>query len=323
MSVHEEGLRDVVVVGGGAAGLSAALTLSRARQAVTVIDAGAPRNAPAEGVHGLLGLEGISPVELLRRGREEVRGYGGEIVTGEVVDVERTATGFTLRTRNGASFGARRLVIATGLVDELPEVPGVREQWGRGVLHCPFCHGWEVRDRRIGILVTGPQSVHKAFLFRQWSADVVLFSNDHELEPQEQSQLAALGVAVIDGTVTGLDVEGDALRGVRLADGRAIDVDAIVVATRMVARTEPFEGIGLEPTEHPMGAFIEADEFGRSTVPGVWVAGNASDLGAQVSHAVAAGTRAAQHLISEVVMAGLAPIDAPVPASSEPAQEGA
>jgi thioredoxin reductase/SAM-dependent methyltransferase len=320
MAEQADVVRDVVVVGGGAAGLSAALTLARARRAVTVVDAGEPRNAPAEGVHGLLGLEGVSPLELLARGREEVLGYGGEVLAGEVVEVSCASYGFTLTLRDGGVLHARRLLIATGLVDELPDIPGVREQWGRGVLHCPYCHGWEVRDRRIGVLGTDPMAVHKAVLFRQWSADIVFFAHGHRLEPHDRAKLDALGVAVVEGRISRLEVSDDEVTGVQLEDGTVVAVDAVVVSTPMVARTELFTGIGIEPTTHPAGAFIETDQFGATSVPGVWAAGNSSDIGAQVGAAAAAGALAAQHINTDLVMKDLD--RAVATAVDRPANEG-
>ncbi|MGC3020983.1 NAD(P)/FAD-dependent oxidoreductase [Brevibacterium sp. FAM 24630] len=301
MAEDTDALRDVVIIGAGAAGLSAALTLVRARRAVTLVDAGQPRNAPAEAVHGLLGHEGIRPDRLLARGREEVRGYGGEIVDDEGIGVTRDDTGFTLNLSGAGPIRSRTLLIATGLVDELPAIPGVREQWGHGVLHCPYCHGWEVRDSRIGVLVTDPMAVHKAFLFRQWSANVMLFAGDHRLTEDEQTKLEALDIPVIDGGIDSLEIVEDRLTGVRLDDGNVVAVDAAVVATPMVARSELFSGIGLEPTSHPAGAFIETDAFGQTAMPGVWAAGNATDIGAQVSGAAAAGALAAQHINSILI----------------------
>lgn len=301
MADQEGPITDVVVVGGGAAGLSAALTLTRARRTVTVIDTGQPRNAPAQAVHGLLGLEGVNPAALLARGREDVTKYGGEFVDGEVVDVACASYGFAVVLRDGSVIQGRRLLVATGLVDELPDIPGVREQWGHGVLHCPYCHGWEVRDQRIGILVTNPMAVHKAFLFRQWSSQILLFAGDHELSDDERVKLQALDIAVIDGAISNLEIEDDHLTGVRLDDGQVVAVDAVVVATPMVARVEPFAGIGLEPVPHPAGSYIETDSFGQTSVPGVWVAGNATDLGAQVSGAAAAGALAAQHINTDLI----------------------
>lgn len=305
MAENKSAIRDIVIVGAGAAGLSAALTLARARRRLTLIDAGEPRNAPAGGVHGLLGLEGISPAELLARGREEVRGYGGELVEDEVTDVSGDVDGFTVTLRSGDSLEGRRLLIATGLVDELPEIPGVREQWGHGVLHCPYCHGWEVRDRRIGILATDPMGVHKAFLFRQWSSQVMLFAGGQQLTDEDRTKLQALDIPVIDGGIESLEVVDDRLTGVRLDGGEVVAVDAAVVATPMVARVDPFAGIGLEPTPHPAGSFIESNAFGQTSVPGVWVAGNATDIGAQVSGAAAAGALAAQHINTDLIFKDL------------------
>jgi thioredoxin reductase len=160
---------DVVVIGGGAAGLSGALTLARARRSVLVVDAGSPRNAPAEGVHGFLTRDGITPAELVAIGRQEVARYGAEVVVGEAVAARREGDGFEVTLGDGTSVGARRLLVTTGLVDELPDVAGVRERWGKDVVHCPYCHGWEVRDQAIGVLGTSARAAHQALLFRQWS----------------------------------------------------------------------------------------------------------------------------------------------------------
>ena len=302
MSMNSERVRDVIIVGGGAAGLSAGLTLARARRAVTIIDAGAPRNAPAAGVHGLLALDGTPPAELLARGRAEVTGYGGEILAGEVRATGRSGEEIAVTLADGQQLRTRTLLIATGLVDELPDIPGVAQRWGHDVLHCPYCHGWEVRDQAIGVLATGPNSAHQALLFSQWSRTVSLFANGLEIEPADRAKLEAVGVAVIEGSVAELDITDDKLSGVRLGDGSVVAVDAAVVATRMVARVEPFAGLGIEATEHPMGAFIAADEMGQTPVAGVWVAGNATDLAAQVSAAAAEGARAAAHINAMLIM---------------------
>ena len=245
---------DVVVVGGGAAGLSGALMLARARRSVLVIDGGAPRNAPADGVHGLLARDGTPPVALLETGREEVRRYGGQVVTGEVATVTGESGGFTVGLADDRSVGARRLLVTTGLVDELPDLPGLRDRWGRDVLHCPYCHGWEVRDRAIGVLATGPMSVHQALLFRQWSADVTYFV--HTLPPpaaEEAEQLAARGVGVVHGEVASVVVAEDRLAGLRLRDGTVVPRDAVAVAPRMTVRAGFLARLGLQAVDHPGG----------------------------------------------------------------------
>jgi len=295
---------DVVVIGGGAAGLSGALMLARARRSVVVVDAGTPRNAPAAGVHGLLGRDGTPPAGLLDRGRAEVRSYGGEIVRGEVETVERDGDRFAVRVAGGGTLRARRLLVTTGLVDELPVVPGLRERWGRDVVHCPYCHGWEVRDRAIGVLATGPMSVHQALLFRQWSADVTLFTHRAPApDPEQAERLAARGIAVVTGEVAALEVAGDRLTGVRLADGTVIAREVVAVAPRMVARAGLLESLGLRAVEHPSGAgeHVPADPTGRTEVAGVWVAGNVTDLSAQVGTAAAAAAFAAAQINLELV----------------------
>ena len=294
---------DVVVVGGGAAGLSGALMLARSRRSVVVIDAGAPRNAPAAGVHGLLGREGTPPTELLERGRAEVRGYGGHVVTGEVSAVARDDVGFEVALANGRTVRAHRLLVATGLVDELPDIPGLRDRWGRDVVHCPYCHGWEARDQAIGVLATGPLSVHQALLFRQLSDDVMVFSNTRSLAGEEAEQLTARGIGVVDGQVSAIQVAGDRLVGVTMSDGTLVSREVLAVSPRMAARAGFLAGLGLKSAEHPagIGEHVAADPAGRTGVPGVWAAGNVTDLTAHVGAAAAAGALAGAQINADLV----------------------
>jgi thioredoxin reductase len=294
---------DVVAIGGGPAGLNGALMLGRARRSVLVIDAGAPRNAPAAGVHGLLGREGISPGELLEQGRAEVRAYGGHIVTGEVASVARNRDGFSVMLANGESVHARRLLMATGLVDELPDILGLRERWGRDVIHCPYCHGWEVRDQAIGVLGLGPMSVHQALMFRQLSARVTYFCHTAPPNDEQAEQLAARGIRVVDGKVVSLQIVDDRLTGLELADGTVVELDALTVSPRMVARAGPFVDLGLGLEDHPsgMGQHIPTDSTGRTEVPGVWAAGNATDPMAQVGSSAAAGAFAGAQINADLI----------------------
>ncbi|UNM16283.1 NAD(P)/FAD-dependent oxidoreductase [Streptomyces formicae] len=300
---------DVVVVGGGAAGLSAALTLTRARRSVLVIDSGEPRNAPASGVHGYLSRDGLPPGELLRAGREEVTGYGGRIVTDLVTGARRDGERFVVDTAAGGRFTARRLLVTTGLVDRLPDVPGLRELWGRDVLHCPYCHGWEVRDAPIGVLATGPWAAHQALLFRQWSPDVTVFLHTAgDLTDEQWEQLAARGIAVVDGEVVGLDTDGGGLSGVRLASGARVPVRALAVAPRFEARGEVAAELGLTSVDHPMGmgSHVESDASGFTGVAGVWVAGNVTDLMAGVAVSAASGMQAAIAINADLMAADTA-----------------
>ncbi|MEU6628209.1 NAD(P)/FAD-dependent oxidoreductase [Streptomyces parvus] len=294
---------DVVIVGGGAAGLSGALALGRARRSVLVIDAGEPRNAPASHVHNYLGRESTPPGELLAIGRGEAAGYGVEIVEGRVASAEKLPgggdQGFRVVTEDGRSVEARRLLVTTGLVDELPPVPGLAERWGREVLHCPYCHGHEVSDRPIGVLATGPLAVHQALMWRQWSDDVTLFLHTGpEPTEEEYEQLAARGVAVVDGEVAGLEVADDRFTGVTLASGRVVPREALVVQARFTARSAVLESLGLKPVAQEMGgvvigSYIPTDPTGATEVPGVWAAGNVTRLTEQVIGAAAAGLMAA------------------------------
>jgi thioredoxin reductase len=296
---------DVVVVGGGPAGLSGALALARARRRVLVVDAGTPRNAPAQQVHNYLGRDGTPPGELLAAGRAEVTGYGGEVVTGTVTDAKPDGDGFRVTLADGNSVEARRLLVTTGLVDELPDLPGLAERWGHTVLHCPYCHGWEVRDQPIGILATGPRAVHQALLWRQWSADVTLFVHTGPAPAgEERARLDARGIRVTTGEVAALEGGAD----VRLRDGTLVPRRAVVVATRLTARSELLGGLGLEPVEQEVdgdviGTRVPADPTGATAVPGVWVAGNVADPLAQVISSAAAGLTAGAAINADLVMA--------------------
>lgn len=298
---------DVVVVGGGAAGLSGALALARARRSVLVVDSGAPRNAPAGGVHNYLGREGTPPGELVAAGRAEVASYGGEVVTGSVTAARAEGGGFRVELDDGTSVGARRLLVTTGLVDELSDVPGLAQRWGRDVLHCPYCHGWEVREQSIGVLSTGPMAAHQALLFRQWSSDVTLFLHTGpELTDEQSEQLAAQDIAVVDGEVTGLQVTDDRLTGLQLAGGQVIGCRAVVVAPRVAARAEVLTGLGLGTTDleidgYVFGSHVAADAKGATSIPGVWVAGNVTDPLAQVISSAAAGLNAAAAINGDLV----------------------
>ncbi|MFW6187640.1 MAG: NAD(P)/FAD-dependent oxidoreductase [Actinomycetota bacterium] len=292
---------DVVVVGGGPAGLGAALCLARARRTVLVVDAGAPRNDPAEHMHNYLGRDGDAPGALLADGRAEVGRYGAEVVDGTAVraEVADGADGarFTVFLDDGRSVRARRLLITTGLVDELPDLPGVAQRWGRDVIHCPYCHGWEWRDQPLAVLGTGPTAVQQAKLFRQWSEDLTFVQHEAPAPDDEAGeQLAALGVAVVRGRVSGVEVGQDRITGLRLASGELVPCRAVVVVPRFTVRSDLIASLGLTTTEeqesgHVAGTYVPSAPTGGTDVPGVYVAGNVTDLHAQVLAAAAAGLK--------------------------------
>ena len=290
---------DVVVIGGGAAGLSAALVLGRARRRVTVIDAGSPRNAPAAHLQGFLSRDGLPPAELLALGRGEVEGYGVEIVAASAVGiVSDAAAGFRVALCDDRSVLARRLLVATGLRDEIPDIPGLRERWARDVLHCPYCHGFEVRDHKLGVLGGSPAAVRYAQIVRQWSDSLVYITPTGSLTAAERHQLTARGIGIAEGTAQRIVVEGDRLRGIALDGDRTVACDALFVPPRFVPNSDLLAGLGCDLDEEGW-PITGAD--GMTSVAGVWVAGNVANPRAQVITAAGDGSAAAIAINADLV----------------------
>lgn len=284
-------LWDVIVAGGGPAGLSAALMLGRARRRVLVIDAGRPRNRFASHMHGVLGQEGVAPAELTRRGRAEAQGYGVEFVAGTVAEVERHDGGLSVTTSDGAAHSTRALIVATGLTDELPDIPGLAERWGTTVLHCPYCHGWEVRGQRLGVLTISPLSLHQAELIRQWSDRVTVFTAGlGTLTPEVEHRLRARGVVLETAPIVEVLGEGTAISAVRLGDGREVALDAIFTGGTPRTHEGFLEGLGLDRVEHPFGSFLAVDAMGRTSDERIWAVGNVTNAGANVPMSIGAGS---------------------------------
>lgn len=301
-------LWDVAIIGGGAAGLSAALTLARSRRSVVVIDDHHPRNAPADRVHNYLGRESTPPTELFGIGRDEAAQYGATFVDGRVTSVSRADGQFDVSVDGQQAVRARRVLAATGVVDELPDIEGLADRWGRDVLHCAYCHGWEVRDRAIAVLGTGPLAVHHALIFRQLSDNVTLVRhNDFPLSPEEAAQLAHRNINVIDGPVARLRISDDALSGVELETGVTVPCEALVVATVVSARIDMLAPVGVTAQEmrlgdHLLGTYLPVTR-GATAVPGVYAAGNVTDIKAQVITSAAAGTEAAVAINADLAVA--------------------
>jgi thioredoxin reductase len=270
--------------------------LGRARRRVVVIDAGTPRNAPAAHMQGFLSRDGTPPADLLSTARAEVRHYGVELVEDRVVDA---TAGFALQLATGRIVKTRQVLMAAGAVDDLPDVPGARERWGRDFLHCPYCHGWEVRDQPIGVLATGPGAVQHAHLLRQWTDDVILFTHTHPVTAEERATLDARGIAVVDGTVERLVVTDDRLRAIQLAGGRTVPRDALFIRPALSAHPDgPAAALGCDLLD---GGLVRADADGRTSVPGVWAAGNAANPRAQVITAAGEGSAVAIAINTELV----------------------
>jgi len=298
---------DVIVIGGGSAGLSAALMLGRARRRVLVLDAGAPRNRFAAHMHGMLGRDGTSPLALLADGRREVESYGVVVRSASVVRTCSTERGFTVETDDGGTADARKLLVATGARDELPDVPGLAEFWGRGAAVCPYCDGYEVRDRPIGILATGPASVTQAQLLRQWSSSIIYLPNGTGAPTEDEATaLEARGIRVEDGVVDRVIGRDGQLAGVGMADGRIVELDAIFTAPTLVPFDEPLRQLGAERTEQQWGSFATVEPTGQTSVPGVWAAGNVVTPFANVPYAVGVAALAAGSINHELILEDVA-----------------
>ncbi|RZI92598.1 MAG: NAD(P)/FAD-dependent oxidoreductase, partial [Microbacterium sp.] len=290
---------DAVVIGGGVAGLSAAQMLGRARRRTLVIDSGSPRNRFAAHMHGVLGHDGTDPAELLARGRTEARAYGVEIASGTVADVQDDGDHLRVVMPDGCVEQTRAVVVATGIRDDLPDLPGMAELWGRSVLHCPYCHGWEVAGQRLGVLATSPASIHQIELVRQWSADVTAFTALAEPLPSDvRARLIARGIRVVTAPVeslvrdraagTGTDAE---LVAVRDVDGVEHAVDAVFVAPAPAIDLPFLDRLALTRADQP-GSPLAVDVLGATSHPRVWAAGNVTAPFGNVPLSMGAGSMA-------------------------------
>ncbi len=295
---------DVLVIGGGYAGLAAALQLARARRHVTVLDTNRPRNRFAKSAHGVVGFDGASPWEIRDAGRRDLHAYP----TARIVEAEATAArvvdgGFVVTSSSGAQFEARRLVLAYGVADALSDLAGFAECWGNTVLHCPYCHGYEVAGLRLGLLYSTPMSLHGAGLIRDWSDDLILFLNGNEVPDAEREKLDKRGVRLVDGEVTAIEHEEGLVRGIRLSSGEVVPLDALFAHPQTAPSCSVHESLGVDMVESPAGSYIAVDESQETNVKGVYAAGDLAQARTTVTFALAggalAGVMAHQSLVTE------------------------
>jgi thioredoxin reductase len=304
---------ECIVVGAGAAGLSAALVLGRARRRTLVIDAGGQSNIGAHGIGGLLGHDGRPPAELYAAGRGELAAYPAvRLREGEVVTGERTAEGFELELADGSRERAPRVLLATGMEYRYRGLPGIAERWGRSVFHCPFCHGWEVRDRPLGVLDRGASGVHRALLLRLWSDDVTLLADGPAgLDDADAERLRAAGITVDERRVTGLRGPGEELTAVAFEGGGERPIEGLLVAVTLHQRSDLGVRLGAVAAERtPLVAdAVAVDARYRTDGPGLWAAGDVSAQMQSVAGAIAAGSMAAAMIVQSLLAEthGLAP----------------
>jgi thioredoxin reductase len=293
---------DVLIVGAGSAGLSAALMLARSRRHVIVLDGGPPRNAVAAHMHGVLGRDGWSPLDLIATGREEISRYGAIIEPQVAVAVRQEGGLFTLTLTDGATRSARRVLFAGGLRDELPDIPGLVEHWGSGVAHCPYCDGWEVRDARLAVIATGQSSLHQAQLLRQLSAHVTYFTEGTELPEPDLEALVVRGISVETRRIASVTSSDAHLTGLRLHDGADAEFDAIFVRPAAIPADALLRDLGAATSLGADGRrWVTVDPNSRTSVPGVWAAGNIVNPAATVPVSAAAGSTAGAAINADLV----------------------
>jgi thioredoxin reductase len=298
---------DCIVVGAGAAGLSAALVLGRARQRTLVVDAGRQSNLVAEGIGGLLGQDGRPPAAYYAAGREELAPYPTvALVPGEVVGGERVDEGFVLELADGAREESRRVLLATGMDYRLPGLPGIEERWGRSVFHCPFCHGWEMRDQPLGVFDSGASGVQRALLLSFWSDEVTLLTDGPaELDAPDAERLRAAGVTVDERPVGGLRGPGSSLTSVVFEDGDERPCGGLLVPVTLHQRSGLAEQLGAVAAEpgHVVADAVEVDHQLKTAAPGLYAAGDVSTQMPSVANAVSAGSTAAAMIVGGLLQA--------------------
>lgn len=295
---------DVVIVGGSFAGLATALTLARARFTVAVIDAGAPRNRFASASHGFLGSDGENPAAILARSRGQLAAYCEvTFIESEALSASGSPGAFTVELADGTSVGGGGLVLATGVTDVLPPIPGLEALWGESVIHCPFCHGYEFGGGPLGVLATGPASLGQAKIIPRWGPTTFFVDGKAALSDDDRRDFAARGVTIEKAPVRSLEADGSVLSAVRLSDGRTIPLVGLYLIPEMRMTSGLAENLGCAFTDTPLGRIVEAGPDRRTSVPGVFAVGDMARVPHSVTFAVADGLMAAMSIVHDAVMA--------------------
>lgn len=294
---------DAIVVGGSFAGLSAAMQLVRARRRVLLVDAGQPRNRFAAHSHGFLGQDGVAPAAIVRQGLGQLSAYPSfELAEGLATSAREEAGGFRIALAERGEPTARRLILATGVTDELP-LRSMQPRWGVSVLHCPYCHGYEVREGRIAVVANHPMAAHQAMMLPDWGPTTYYTQGAFEPSPEEVAQLRVRGVAIERTPVVELLGDGARTDALRLEDGRIVPADAVFTAPRTRMASPLAEQLGCAFVDGPTGPYIQVDDLKRTTVEGVFAAGDAAQPMHNATLASAAGVMAGVSAHRSLVMA--------------------
>jgi thioredoxin reductase len=293
---------DAIVIGGSFAGLSAAIYLARGRRSVCVVDAGSPRNRFADASHGFFGQDGDKPYAMIARAREQLRAYPTvAFIDGMTESAVGRDGGFSVTLASGETLSGTKLVLAHGVTDILPDVPGLPERWGRSVLHCPYCHGYEFAGRRLAVLNVAPVASHQAMLIAEWGPTTFLLNGRDDLDDATRTKLTQRGIAIEPAAVVALNGRGQELSSVTLADGRSIDLDALYLAPRTRLNSLIAEQLGCALDDGPFGPIIRTDASKLTTVPGVYAAGDAARAPHNATFASADGVSAGMALHQSLI----------------------
>lgn len=291
-------MQDVIVIGGSYAGMAAALQLARARRKVLVIDAGQRRNRFASHSHGFLGQDGVDPAQIWAEARRQLEAYPTvRSVEGVASGISGRKDDFRVTTESGEAFSGHRILLATGVSDQLPDIPGIEERWGRTVFHCPYCHGYELDRGRIGVIATGPMSIHQAQFLPEWGEVTFLTNRAVSLDADQRDELRARGVTIeetpLARIIGGADVE--------LRDGRVLPFAGLFTATRTEPTSPLAEAAGCTLVETPMGRQIMTRETKETSIPGIFACGDVARAPHSVSLAVGDGAWAGAQLHRSLV----------------------
>jgi len=285
--------QDVVIIGGSFAGISAAMQLARAQRQVTVVDAGKPRNRFAEHSHGFFGLDGHSPRAIKEKTWLQLRAYNtANIIEAEVTSVVKVDDGFTVKLNNQSELSCKKLIIATGVKDVLPDIKGIKSRWGRTVVHCPYCHGYELRNRELGVIATSKMSLHQAEMIPDWGVTTYFSQGEYFPDAEQKVFLRQRGVIFEDTPIVEILGNGVDVSAVKLANGRLIKIGGLYVGPKTFMASSIAETLGCDFTEGPLGAVVITDDFKQTTIAGVFAAGDIANPMQNATFASASGVMA-------------------------------